>query len=124
MLPYYHDTQPNVRWAVYVACVINLVGKTRGKTLLGTYGRSWRIILKPALRVGVGVIQKIQVTRFNAVLVGNFASTAMYKTGIYVMTFLHYFGQDVRGIRSVFGEFGRKGLPPSAGYKRHTNFVK
>jgi len=110
--------------AVHVARVINLVGKTRGHTLLGTYGRSWRIMLKPALRVGVGVIEKIQVRRFNAVLVGNFASTAICKMGIYVPTFLHYFCQDVIGTRSVFTEFRRKRLPPSSGYKRHTNLAK
>lgn len=109
---------------MHVACTINVVGKTRGKTLLRTYIRNWRIILKPALRVGVGVVQKNQVRSFHAVLVGSFASTAMYKTGIYAMTFLHYFDQDIIEIRYVFREFRRKELPPSAGYKRQTNFVK
>jgi len=65
---------------VHVACIINLVAKTRGKTLLGTYGRSWRRILKPALRVNMGFIQKIEVRRINAV-VGNFTSTVIYKMG-------------------------------------------
>jgi len=116
VFPYYLEIQSNVCWAVRVACIINLVGKTRGKTLLGTYGRSWRRILKPALEVGVGFVQKIQLRRFNTFLVGNFASSAVYKMGIYVMTFLHYFGQDIIGIRSVFREFRRKGLPPSTGY--------
>ena len=108
-----------------VACIINLVGKTRGMTLLGKYGCSWRIILKPALREGARFFQKIQVRRFNAVLAGNFPClcNVQYQY-IYVMAFLHYFGQDVIGIGSVFPEFRRKGLPPSAGYKRHTYLVK
>jgi len=67
---------------VHVACIISLVGKTREKTLLGTYGGSWRIILKRTLRIGVGFIQKIQVRSINAVLVRQFYFHCNIQMGI------------------------------------------